>query len=206
VPNFLEAQVRAKVSRVRADHRSIATGLEMYHIDTNKYPWCNGDNMGFATGPYGGSQQRTLERLTTPIAYMTGEGSFKDPFKAKGIRYEMGFTDKKPFSATQAKKADLYWYTARNARDSAVWGQTTAHDVDPFWWFLQSCGPDGYYDFVYYTLNTFTSDTPINRARCAMTIYDASNGTTSEGSVWRVGGTPKGYGTSFYYVAEASNH
>jgi prepilin-type N-terminal cleavage/methylation domain-containing protein len=28
VPNFLEAQVRAKVSRIKADFRSVATGLE----------------------------------------------------------------------------------------------------------------------------------------------------------------------------------
>ncbi|MCC5875483.1 MAG: prepilin-type N-terminal cleavage/methylation domain-containing protein, partial [Candidatus Sumerlaeia bacterium] len=38
VPNFLEAQVRAKVSRVQADQRTIATALESYHVDNNKYP------------------------------------------------------------------------------------------------------------------------------------------------------------------------
>ena len=30
VPNFLEAQVRAKVSRARSDLRTVATGLEAY--------------------------------------------------------------------------------------------------------------------------------------------------------------------------------
>ena len=38
VPNFLEAQTRAKVSRAMADMRSIATGVESFRIDTNKYP------------------------------------------------------------------------------------------------------------------------------------------------------------------------
>lgn len=38
VPNFLEAQTRSKVSRARADMRSISTGLESYCIDTNRYP------------------------------------------------------------------------------------------------------------------------------------------------------------------------
>lgn len=38
VPNFLEAQVRAKVSRARADMRSIATGIEAYAVDANVYP------------------------------------------------------------------------------------------------------------------------------------------------------------------------
>jgi prepilin-type N-terminal cleavage/methylation domain-containing protein len=207
VPNFLEAQTRAKVSRAKADHRTISTGLEMYKIDTNKYPWCNGDNLGFATRSYSNNGQKpTLERLTTPISYLTGEASFLDPFKAKGIRYEAGLGQKKPFTAAQAKKSGIYWYTARNSRDSAVWDQTAAHDVDPYWWFLQSAGPDGYYDYVYYVLNTFTSDTPVNRARIAMTIYDASNGTVSEGSVWRAGGNPTGYGTSMYHVIQAANN
>ena len=38
VPNFLEAQVRSKVSRVRSDMRSLATALEAYQVDNNKYP------------------------------------------------------------------------------------------------------------------------------------------------------------------------
>ena len=38
VPNFLEAQVRSKVSRVKADHRSLATAIEAYYVDNNSYP------------------------------------------------------------------------------------------------------------------------------------------------------------------------
>jgi len=38
VPNFLEAQTRAKVSRVQSDLRSVATALEAYRIDSNRYP------------------------------------------------------------------------------------------------------------------------------------------------------------------------
>lgn len=38
VPNFLEAQTRAKISRVKNDHRSIATALESYAVDNNQYP------------------------------------------------------------------------------------------------------------------------------------------------------------------------
>ncbi|HUT24281.1 MAG TPA: prepilin-type N-terminal cleavage/methylation domain-containing protein, partial [Sumerlaeia bacterium] len=35
VPNFLEAQVRSMVSRVRADLRSLATAQEAYFTDWN---------------------------------------------------------------------------------------------------------------------------------------------------------------------------
>src|SRR2546421_10878416 len=38
VPNFLEAQVRSKVSRAKADLRTLATGLESYAVDYNHYP------------------------------------------------------------------------------------------------------------------------------------------------------------------------
>ena len=38
IPNFLNAQVRAKVSRCEADMKTIATALEMYRVDRNAYP------------------------------------------------------------------------------------------------------------------------------------------------------------------------
>lgn len=38
VPNFLEAQTRAKVSRVASDQRTYATALETYMIDNSAYP------------------------------------------------------------------------------------------------------------------------------------------------------------------------
>ena len=40
VPNFLEAQTRAKVSRVQSDLRTLATGIESYTVDNNKPMTC----------------------------------------------------------------------------------------------------------------------------------------------------------------------
>ncbi|MFH0793340.1 MAG: hypothetical protein V2A74_04840, partial [bacterium] len=37
-PNFLEAQSRSKVSRAKADMRSLATAVESYYVDNNAYP------------------------------------------------------------------------------------------------------------------------------------------------------------------------
>src|SRR5215213_6311347 len=37
VPNFLEAQVRAKASRAKSDLRTLVTAAETYVIDNNKY-------------------------------------------------------------------------------------------------------------------------------------------------------------------------
>ena len=39
VPNFLNAQTRAKLSRVKSDLRAAEVALEAYHIDNNAYPY-----------------------------------------------------------------------------------------------------------------------------------------------------------------------
>ncbi|MEI8166588.1 MAG: prepilin-type N-terminal cleavage/methylation domain-containing protein, partial [Chloroflexales bacterium] len=39
VPNFLEAQTRAKVSRVKGDMRSLVTALEAYRLDQDRDPY-----------------------------------------------------------------------------------------------------------------------------------------------------------------------
>jgi prepilin-type N-terminal cleavage/methylation domain-containing protein len=104
VPNFLEAQVRSKVSRAKTDMRTLATGLEAYYVDNNTYAASatNGDvgtlttKGGFtvnsalaasATSTGGGAQHRLTFAcfaggapftLTTPIAYLTSIPN--DPF------------------------------------------------------------------------------------------------------------------------------
>ena len=73
VPNFLNAQVRAKIGRVRSDLYAFATAMEAYHIDRNEYPWGSYPNNqgGYTTG--------SLFSLTTPVAYMSSVGQV-DPF------------------------------------------------------------------------------------------------------------------------------
>jgi len=73
IPNFLEAQVRSKVSRAKADMRTIATALESYYTDSNHYP--NHSENGW---PYYLTRQ-----LTTPTRYLTSSGLY-DPFKISG--------------------------------------------------------------------------------------------------------------------------
>jgi len=70
IPNFLEAHVRSKVSRAKADLRSIATALEAYHVEYNHYPPDPDRNKGFNVTPW---------QLTTPAAYITTRPV--DPFK-----------------------------------------------------------------------------------------------------------------------------
>ncbi len=98
VPNFLEAQTRAKVARVQSDLRSIATGIETYRIDQNSYPEGTDNPDGYDPAikaflaPYGLGNKYYGFRLisgdkhvgtdffglTTPIAYMNAIPN--DPF------------------------------------------------------------------------------------------------------------------------------
>jgi prepilin-type N-terminal cleavage/methylation domain-containing protein len=73
VPNFLEAQTRAKVSRVKADTRSLATAIETYALDNNgKYSLAYGrDNVLGGAGSDSAWIRYACRTLTTPIAYLT---------------------------------------------------------------------------------------------------------------------------------------
>ncbi len=73
IPNFLEAQVRAKVSRAKADMRSITTAIEAYFVDHNKYAPMTQSSYGDNTSGY------LRFNLTTPIAYLTSK-ELRDPF------------------------------------------------------------------------------------------------------------------------------
>lgn len=71
VPNFLEAQVRSKVSRVKSDMRVYATALEAYFTDYNKYPRDQDNDVSNAS-------ENGFSQLTTPVAYITTY--LRDPF------------------------------------------------------------------------------------------------------------------------------
>lgn len=72
IPNFLEAQTRAKISRALADERSIATAIEAYMIDYNTYPYyLHRDDGAIWAGDMYGESTFVPYRLTTPVAYIT---------------------------------------------------------------------------------------------------------------------------------------
>ncbi|MBN1477877.1 prepilin-type N-terminal cleavage/methylation domain-containing protein [Candidatus Sumerlaeota bacterium] len=80
VPNFLEAQIRAKVTRAKADMRNLATGLEAYRIDWNRYPIPYPHIPEVATNLTG---TNVPNELSTPTAYITSATSFFDPFSIR---------------------------------------------------------------------------------------------------------------------------
>jgi len=60
VPNFLNAQLRAKIAKAESEMKTIADALSMYFLDNNNYP------------PDGTNAYFGHKHLTTPIAYLNG--------------------------------------------------------------------------------------------------------------------------------------
>ncbi len=74
IPNFLAAQVRAKVSRARGELRTVATALESYFVDNNYYPLTTETPEPSGIIPIS---------VSTPIAYLSSARPV-DPFKQPG--------------------------------------------------------------------------------------------------------------------------
>lgn len=87
VPNFLEAQTRSKVSRVKADQRSLSVAIESYKIDWNYYPSaCPSEEWpGYEPSGPGREGRQGQGLLTAPTAYITSVPH--DPF---GGVYQIG--------------------------------------------------------------------------------------------------------------------
>ncbi len=66
VPNFLNAQMRAKVTRVEADFKQLSTALESYRIDNNNYPVAHLIDQKIASG----TAATRFYALSTPVAYI----------------------------------------------------------------------------------------------------------------------------------------
>lgn len=157
VPNFLNAQTRARVARAESDQKSIGTALEMYRMDQNGYP------LGGASWAVFG-----LDQLTTPIAYLSSIP--KDPFEFKVQSTAGGFGF---FPETVPNY--VYFYAKGGSPDLSrdyflYTGQIKNHNagvqtVDK--WQLRSIGPNGQGDFAY--------------------PYNGSNGLVSVGDICRFG-------------------
>jgi type II secretion system protein G len=81
IPNLLAAQTRAKVSRAKADLRTIANSMEAYAVDQNGYPpdFDSGIYPGY---PFAVGEYNTYRLLTTPVAYIATAPV--DPFSVNG--------------------------------------------------------------------------------------------------------------------------
>lgn len=155
VPNFLNAQVRAKIARVQSDQNAYATAMDMYQMDNNNH---------FPLGD-------EIWRITTPVAYIAGLNP--DPF-APAIPGRFNFihtydpfyfitTQPDPDVLNTSLLADFNIYTGYSnhwtgGQDDMTFAGTVRYQV-------RSIGPNRYneYGMRYDATNGLVSNGDINR-------------------------------------------
>jgi type II secretion system protein G len=164
VPNLLEAQIRAKVSRVKADERSVATAMEAYRVDSQNYPaenYPSPEQVSAYNGQFLPNSVK-LRPITTPVAYMTSlpVDAFDpgtDPLNLVGPHTFHYASINDPLDPD----ATPFYMGANEAHVS-------------FSWIIQSYGPDRGSDVG-------------NTSYWQFPDYDPSNGTVSVGNILRWG-------------------
>jgi prepilin-type N-terminal cleavage/methylation domain-containing protein len=184
VPNFLEAQTRAKISRVVSELRTLDTAMKTYQTDHNRYPvdynadeetvnilppGAEGDTSGIFHPGYAEPGGKVKAGLTTPISYIT-DCWMKDPFVGKNIQ-----------PGTLRFDFQVYTY---NWFYPKLWGRTGAS------YYLSRGYADYYGGYRFGSIGPDRDwyNTPSGSSRTfvrASTPYDATNGTVSLGNIWR---------------------
>ena len=180
VPNFLNAQTRARVARVKADLRNVGTALETYFVDRGNYPNGNDPN-DLLVG---------CRELTTPISYLSSVDLI-DPFNN-----EPGWTDHVRVyhyynPETYENNPSLTW----GGRAGLQYGDGASIAVrDAF--ILFSEGPDQTWQFCewFFVRNAPVVDKePANQYGAF--VWDATNGLVSLGDIgWHGGSDNHGRG------------
>jgi type II secretion system protein G len=184
VPNFLEAQTRAKVSRAKADMRSVATAVESYRIDWNIYPI----SAQWVTGPQGDSHFNSrLKGCTTPIAYITSLPS--DPFWNRETMFPITPGEIPTYEYNDWTSAVAGQGLSFSGSNFSLFANLDAYHAfegggsSAVLWSNRSAGPDRVNDFQLGTPYSLTGAAGI--ADGMNHTYDPTNGTVSAGDVVR---------------------
>lgn len=166
VPNFLEAQTRSKVARVKSDLRTYATAIESYSVDHQRPPY-DGEP-GFVYFGW----VNALKGLTTPIAYMTSLEAdvFQDSTLSAPTRPGHYHHFNEGRGAHSYDYSSAYWNDLPNNPDMReAWERRFGLGVA---WKMSSAGPDRRF---------INEGSYFGMAEC----YDPTNGTISAGDIIR---------------------
>jgi prepilin-type N-terminal cleavage/methylation domain-containing protein len=193
VPNFLEAQTRSRVARVKSDQGTLATTLESCGVDWNQFPF-EGDITGAnnpcarpGIGVVCPDAAYSLKPLTTPVAYITSIPN--DPFmvNVKGVQGSG--------SGPVGPLFELDSYFCANYTGPEKRFGITGQFNDARGWGLTSFGPDKQNNnlimlpmYLNLANGTFRFGMPISGQSTADWVYDPTNGTIGLGDIGRFGG------------------
>ncbi len=136
VPNFLNAQLRAKIARCQSDLRSIAMGAEQYFLDKNEYPPSHRIWMLTSPVPY-------LSNIPKDVFPPTHESNSQQPESyAQWTWYRyMSLTKAEKKGHGTALCADYWAYFPPFAlRGEAM--SISSRDACPCQWYTKSFGPN----------------------------------------------------------------
>lgn len=178
VPNFLEAQTRAKISRVKADMRTHALGIEAYAVDYNKYIPAYIEGHGDLT--LADTLARYPPAIVSPIIYDYIDVAGRP--MTTPVAYLSSLPHPSPFQTHNGAFIDRSFYFSKNIpypengnapHYSAWFGFSRTWGNEHVKWWLMDGGPD---------LTWFAA------AGDVVAPYDATNGTVSLGNIWYLGG------------------
>ena len=183
IPNFLQAQVRAKVARVKNDQRMLALGLETYFIDSNSFPpdhYFAATQTGLSIPP--ASWPVTyVAQLSTPVEFVSGLGQLADPFNPN--------SDVPPYTQTGVRPGYIYYAGMENHWGGAV-SANAPNRLPSMAVILKSFGPDQLDQAGEWVLSGM--DGLVGGISNYDRIYDPTNGVVSSGDIVRVSGQTKG--------------
>ena len=191
VPNFLEAQVRSKVTRMKSDMRSAAVAIETYRVDHNKYPF-DGSNGQPSPGPLAPYNYWFLPfHLSTPISYISSS-QVVDVFRKPG-----GTTAHWQWTDVRYRNIGSSWGTEFKRTTPSTWLSAMTQDFGG--WVMTSVGPDFQYGPSGSSSTTvFPGPAPTSWLTGSgypdhTQPYDPTNGTVSYGDIHRSQVSPNGY-------------
>jgi type II secretion system protein G len=171
VPNFLEAQTRSKVSRTKADARTLMFAVQAYQVDNNVYPVRRNTQATSTVQPEIpeiDKRRQQMSALTTPLAYI---GSLPaDVFESR-IAPPNNVLDY--YDPTQ-----VMWLI--NSRKLVGFARMV--NLNEVSWLVLSVGPDGFLGSFYDTYSGV--ETPFELRGSIFLPYDPTNGTISTGNIY----------------------
>ncbi|MDP8243032.1 MAG: prepilin-type N-terminal cleavage/methylation domain-containing protein [Candidatus Hinthialibacter antarcticus] len=162
VPNFLNAQLRAKLARETSQMKTISDALEMYRMDNNSYP--NDHDLD----NYAGGHEHGLFSLTSPISYLSSVP--QQVFANRDLAATLGFGDTNAYASNGRPDYEMGTGADNGCPDSPQCVQA---------WSLNGLGPDSDDDIGAH--DSFPFGVHIRP-------FDVSNGLLSNGDSWRIGG------------------
>lgn len=191
LPNFLEAQVRAKITNAMGEMRSIESAVSAYSQDWKRNPR-DGFELPSISGYYPEENPRIWVQLTTPIKYFSTipqdefHSAYKDTNnlqrseKHQTYRYYAAWWRCKALNGTPAERSEKCTkLPAGNNYDSDFLGK----------WIIWSPGPNRIHDFgewaMYKKYYQAGYAPEVTKARAF--VYLPTNGTISDGDIVKWG-------------------